>query len=117
MVRDIVTALLLLVLVGCGQGPGAPTQVAAPTSGMPANWTGQWTTKSIKAGDGLDLFTQAWIPAGDPRGVLVLVHGLKDHSARYGALTSVFCLAACPSHRYSVALFHTSAEAAEGAGR
>jgi alpha-beta hydrolase superfamily lysophospholipase len=86
MVRVLVSVLLLLVLIGCGQGPGAPTQVAAPTSGMPANWTGQWTQTSIKTGDGLDLFTQAWIPAGDPRGVLVLVHGLKDHSARYGAL-------------------------------
>jgi alpha-beta hydrolase superfamily lysophospholipase len=35
---------------------------------------------------GARLFEQHWRPAGaDARGVLVLVHGLKDHSARYAS--------------------------------
>ncbi|HEX3344279.1 MAG TPA: alpha/beta hydrolase, partial [Polyangiaceae bacterium] len=31
------------------------------------------------------LFAQWWRPCGPPRGVVAIVHGLKDHSARYGA--------------------------------
>ena len=30
------------------------------------------------------LFAQWWRPCGPPRGVVAIVHGLKDHSARYG---------------------------------
>lgn len=33
--------------------------------------------------DGLKLRGRWWIPEGEPRTVVVLVHGLKDHSARY----------------------------------
>ena len=37
--------------------------------------------------DGLQLFEQSWHPAaGRPRAVVVVHHGLKDHSDRYGAL-------------------------------
>jgi acylglycerol lipase len=32
------------------------------------------------------LYAQWWRPCGPPRGVVAIVHGLKDHSARYGAL-------------------------------
>ena len=31
------------------------------------------------------LYAQWWRPCGPPRGVVAIVHGLKDHSARYGA--------------------------------
>jgi len=34
--------------------------------------------------DGWVHFERAWRPKTDARGVLVVVHGLKDHSARYG---------------------------------
>jgi alpha-beta hydrolase superfamily lysophospholipase len=37
------------------------------------------------ATNGLSLFEQTWSPAGEPRAVLVLVHGLEDHSDRYAA--------------------------------
>jgi alpha-beta hydrolase superfamily lysophospholipase len=30
------------------------------------------------------LYAQWWRPCGPPRGVVAIVHGLKDHSARYG---------------------------------
>jgi acylglycerol lipase len=32
---------------------------------------------------GVELFWQGWLPAGDPRGVLLLCHGLGEHSGRY----------------------------------
>jgi len=32
---------------------------------------------------GLSIFWQAWLPAGTPRGVVVIVHGLGEHSGRY----------------------------------
>jgi alpha-beta hydrolase superfamily lysophospholipase len=35
---------------------------------------------------GASLFTQAWLPDGQPVGVVVLVHGLAEHSGRYGEL-------------------------------
>ncbi|MDJ0767499.1 MAG: alpha/beta hydrolase [Ilumatobacter sp.] len=34
--------------------------------------------------DGLQLFRQAWLPDGDPRGVVLVIHGLGEHSGRYG---------------------------------
>lgn len=36
--------------------------------------------------DALKLFDRAWVPEGPPRAVLVVVHGLKDHSGRYASL-------------------------------
>lgn len=33
--------------------------------------------------DGHKLRERSWIPEGETRGVVILVHGLKDHSARY----------------------------------
>lgn len=37
---------------------------------------------------GLDLYAQSWLPEGSPRAVLVLSHGLGEHSGRYAALAS-----------------------------
>jgi len=39
----------------------------------------------VRVRGGLTLFTQWWRPVFPARGVVVVVHGLKDHSARYGA--------------------------------
>ncbi len=33
--------------------------------------------------DGTRIFTRAWLPAGDPRAVLVIMHGFKAHSGQY----------------------------------
>ncbi len=41
---------------------------------------------TFEGSGGLRLYEQSWVPSDPPRGVLVLVHGLKDHSSRYDAL-------------------------------
>jgi len=50
---------------------------------------------------GVELFEQWWLPEkGDPRAVLVIVHGLKDHSSRYAVLADRLA-----QHGYAVRAF------------
>lgn len=45
----------------------------------------------IKAWDGLDLYWQSWEPTqAEPTGVVCLMHGFGEHSARYHHLAAVF---------------------------
>jgi alpha-beta hydrolase superfamily lysophospholipase len=43
-----------------------------------------------EAADGAEVFRQQWLPDGQPRAVIVLVHGLGEHSSRYGHLAQRF---------------------------
>jgi acylglycerol lipase len=43
----------------------------------------QHTEGTLTAFDGLSLYRQSWRPDTDPRGVVMLVHGLGEHSGRY----------------------------------
>lgn len=38
---------------------------------------------TFTSADGLTIFHQAWLPDGDPRAVVLLFHGLGEHSGRY----------------------------------
>jgi alpha-beta hydrolase superfamily lysophospholipase len=50
---------------------------APPVPGPPhATWT-------FAGARGESLFARSWRPDGDPRGVVVIVHGLRDHGDRY----------------------------------
>ncbi|MDO9548385.1 MAG: lysophospholipase [Candidatus Marinimicrobia bacterium] len=40
--------------------------------------------------DGLMLFEQAWMPEGECKAVVVLVHGLGEHSSRYAYMAEFF---------------------------
>ncbi len=40
-------------------------------------------TRTLRAADGCSLFYQIWRPSGEARGIVVLVHGLGEHSDRY----------------------------------
>lgn len=76
-------ALLSLLLLGCspptlGARPLAPVSVPAGV-----DHASRW----VDTPDGERLLVQSWRPAaGRPRGVLVVVHGLKDHGSRYQEL-------------------------------
>jgi len=48
-------------------------------AGMPA----QLEEFSLEADDGLALHTRRWLPAGTPRGCVLIVHGFAEHSGRY----------------------------------
>ncbi len=61
------------------------------------------TTTTVTAADGTDLFTHRWLPDGDARAVVVVAHGMAEHSARYGrlaeALTAAGYAVYAPDHR------------------
>ncbi len=38
----------------------------------------------------LEIYYQAWLPEGDPKAVLLIIHGLGEHSGRYGNLVDHF---------------------------
>ncbi len=43
----------------------------------------------VHSPDGLSLYWQRWLPE-EPRGLLIFVHGLGEHSSRYGAMAEHF---------------------------
>jgi alpha-beta hydrolase superfamily lysophospholipase len=81
---------LLVGLIACAGPPSYPARPlleTAPASGI-AHGSGFWDGSG-----GTKLFEQWWTPASSDSGastaqrtVFVIVHGLKDHSSRYGVL-------------------------------
>lgn len=74
-------SLALVALAGCASPayfPVRPLAAAAPTAAV------THATGTFQGRGGVALFEQSWRPSGPPRAVLVAMHGLKDHSTRYG---------------------------------
>ncbi len=44
----------------------------------------------FKGHKNLNLYYQCWLPAGEPKAVLLVVHGLAEHSGRYMNLVNHF---------------------------
>ena len=42
--------------------------------------TSEWKWKTT---DGLEIYSKAWVPSGDAKGVVCLVHGVGEHIGRY----------------------------------
>lgn len=42
-----------------------------------------WAEGALEGVGGLRLYRQAWVPDGDARAMVVLVHGVSEHSSRY----------------------------------
>lgn len=57
---------------------------------------------SIAGAAGLALYHQWWRPCGRARAAVVLVHGLKDHSARYGAFAERLVAARFAVHAFDL---------------
>ncbi|HTL34701.1 MAG TPA: lysophospholipase [Kofleriaceae bacterium] len=70
-----------LAMVACAHTPNLPLRPdASPPPGS--------TTETITAPDGTQLLARHWAAQGDTRGAFVIMHGLKDYSARYADLAS-----------------------------
>jgi len=69
----------ILLLAAC-----APT-VRAPTAPVAVAGVEHRETH-LRGRDGVELYAQSWRPAAPVEGAVILIHGLKDHGARYGAL-------------------------------
>ncbi len=78
---DMKRLLVVAALAACARTPNLPLR---PDPSPPAGST----TETFVARDGTQLLARHWAPAGDTRGVLVIMHGLTDFSARYAALAS-----------------------------
>ena len=50
----------------------------------------EWTWKSF---DGLEMFARGWLPDGQVKGAVCLVHGLGEHSGRYAHVGAAFTAA------------------------
>ncbi|MBN2258818.1 MAG: lysophospholipase [Anaerolineaceae bacterium] len=48
------------------------------------------TEFTLKAFDGVSLAAQRWAPSGTPKAVVNLIHGLGEHSSRYGYVAEQF---------------------------
>ncbi len=70
-----------LILASLSVACGPPYQAARPLAAGERHQTG-----IMDGAGGEKLFWQAWQPSGQKRGVLVVMHGLKDHSSRYSGL-------------------------------
>ncbi|MFT3691534.1 MAG: alpha/beta hydrolase [Kofleriaceae bacterium] len=72
-------ALPLVLLAACAHTPDLPLRMESPAP--QGEEVGTW-----KAADGTDLFKRHWLPTAPQKGVLVIQHGLRDHSDNYDHL-------------------------------
>jgi len=72
-------ACLVFALAACAHTPNLPVRAdPSPPAGS--------TAETIKARDGTELYARHWEPSGEVRAVVVIMHGLKDHSAHYASI-------------------------------
>jgi hypothetical protein len=75
--------VILCVAAGCGarQNPGLRLRGERPP--IPA--AVDWAETSVAGAHGTPIYVERWRPAiGAPKAVVVIHHGLADHSSRYG---------------------------------
>jgi acylglycerol lipase len=77
-------AVAVIGIAGCSYPPATPVRL--PTAPLDAPRDVEHTDGTFTGVGGVQLYEQAWVPRSPPRAVVVLVHGLKDHSTRYRAV-------------------------------
>ncbi len=65
--------------------PTSPDEHAKPAHTAHTAHTAQQCTEpvSFRGVDGCQLFGRGWLPAGDARAVVIVAHGMSEHSGRY----------------------------------
>ncbi|MFT3774490.1 MAG: alpha/beta hydrolase [Minicystis sp.] len=77
-------AVASLAVGGCSYAPYAPLHMPEQPLAAPADV--EHKDGFFEGVAGTKLYEQSWRPRGEPKAVVVIVHGLKDHSTRYKAL-------------------------------
>lgn len=80
---------LLLLVLPCAACGGPPVMSFRPATAVPAVVGVDHSEGAFVGKDNTGLYEQAWRPqTGSSKAVLVVMHGLKDHSARYSELAT-----------------------------
>jgi alpha-beta hydrolase superfamily lysophospholipase len=79
----LLCATLLLGGVGCALPDTYPPRLNLTGREQPVGVA--WSQSVFAGFGGIELYEQSWRPTSRPRGAVILVHGLKDHSDRYAA--------------------------------
>jgi acylglycerol lipase len=69
-------------------GSGSVTSSRTSLSPAPERMGAEHHEGTLRAVDGTALYWQSWRVDGPPKALLFIVHGLKDHSARYSAVAA-----------------------------
>src|SRR5438132_1404864 len=88
---------LASVLAACGTSTEITRAAIARTAPTHASPGGGHHDEPFEGWDGTRLYAQSWRPAGAPRAVLVVQHGLKDYGSCYAALAEMLI-----THSYAV---------------
>jgi len=88
--------LLSIALAACAHTPNLPVRAdPSPPAGS--------TAETIQARDGTELYARHWEPAaGEPKAVVVIMHGLKDHAMHYAALATRLAGAGYSVHAFDL---------------
>lgn len=79
-----VIVLLVVAVLAFGVGCAGPSYVAGRRTNAPRSFDDARHSESrLQTSDGLSLLVQRWEPQGEARGVLLIIHGLKDYGDRY----------------------------------
>ncbi len=81
MNRRVWSVAVVAVGAACANTPNLPVR---PDPALPAGVTAE----VISARDGTQLYARHWATVGSPKAVVVIMHGLKDHAARYQAFAT-----------------------------
>lgn len=74
-------SVTLLGLAGCSYAPTVGVRMPEQPAAAPADV--EHKDGPFEGVHGTKLYEQSWRPRAEPKAVVVIVHGLKDHSARY----------------------------------
>jgi alpha-beta hydrolase superfamily lysophospholipase len=65
----------------------------AATDALPSESAARSDTFRLAVDDGVELFVYRWLPAGAPRAVVQIAHGMAEHAGRYARVAAQLTLA------------------------